>query len=223
MEPGVKFREAVLAACVALTAARFRSVREEQWRADLRDGPAMGISVSALLFGALRSSVTSRIHEVSLRCSMCLQRITKGENMKLVLGTLATAVALAGIVTVGVQTNSANDGSLLKAPMEARGVAGYEGWWSSTPLDGSPVGPNETVAINTASGKIVDYFNREKAAAGQQMSAADANFNVIPDPSWPANSVVIIDTATGKVIEDFLVDEKGWAVLTDEDGNSYSG
>jgi hypothetical protein len=35
------------------------------------------------------------------------------------------------------------------------------------------------------------------------------DFQVVPDPKWPANSVVIIDTATGKIIEDFVVNEKG--------------
>ncbi|PRB44989.1 hypothetical protein CQ020_01835 [Arthrobacter sp. MYb23] len=219
----MKFRESVLAVCVALTAARFRSLREEQWRADLRDGPEMGIPVSALLFGAIRSSVTSRIHEVLLRCRTLLQRFTKGENMKLALGALGTAVALAALIAVGVQGNGtgANDGSLARSPIEDRIVGGYEGWWSSTPLDGSPIGPDETVAVNTTSGEIVDYFNRAKASAGEQMTAADSTFNVTPDPDWPANSVVIIDTATGHVIEDFPVDEKGWPKLTDESG--YSG
>lgn len=223
MEPGMRFRESVLTVCVALTAARYRSVREEQWRADLRDGPEMGIPVSALLVGALRSSLTSRIHEVLLRCSRLLSRLTKGENMKLALGALGTAVALAGLIVVGTQGSGAgvaNDGTLARSPIEDRIVAGYEGWWSSTPLDGSPIGPDETVAINTASGKIVDYFNRARSAAGEQTTAADSTFSVTPDPTWPANSVVIIDTATGKVIEDFPVDEKGWPILRDENGSS---
>lgn len=52
--------EAVLAVSVALTPVRLREAREEQWRADLRDGPGMGISEKWLLFGALYSSATAR-------------------------------------------------------------------------------------------------------------------------------------------------------------------
>lgn len=73
-------QEAILAACLALTPARHRSVREEQWRADLRDGPGMGISTSALLLGAARSSMASRFYELKHRGGIILSRITKGKT-----------------------------------------------------------------------------------------------------------------------------------------------
>jgi len=46
---------------------------------------------------------------------------------------------------------------------------------------------------------------------------------VAPDPMWPASSIVIIDTATDKVIEDFPVDEKGRVIYTREDGTTFVG
>jgi D-alanyl-D-alanine carboxypeptidase len=42
---------------------------------------------------------------------------------------------------------------------------------------------------------------------------SEVHFDVVQDPNWPAKSVVIFDTATGKVIESFAVDEKGRPVL----------
>jgi hypothetical protein len=65
--------------------------------------------------------------------------------------------------------------------------------------------PQETVAVNTRTGKIVDAFNR----ATNSTRISDVKFTPVPDDSWPANSIVIIDTASGKLIEDFLVDENG--------------
>lgn len=102
--------------------------------------------------------------------------------MRLVLGALGTAVVLAGVVASGIQANATtgpNEGSLLKVPLEDRTVGGYDGWWNSTPVDGSPAGPEETVAINTARGKIVDYYNRSKAAAGQSLSTEDTDYRVV--------------------------------------------
>ena len=81
----MRFTEAVFASAVALTLVRLREVREEQWRADLRDGPAMGISAKSLLFGAVRSSAMARSHELLHRCGKVLSRIKKGENLRLVL------------------------------------------------------------------------------------------------------------------------------------------
>ena len=137
----MKPQEAVLAVCLALTPARLRRIREEQWKADLLDGPGMGISPATLLFGAACSSAASRFYDLKHRGGMILSHITKGENMKLVIGALGTAVVLAGAVAVSVQANATTPqdaGSQLKAAMADAHVAGYEGWWNSTPLDGSP-------------------------------------------------------------------------------------
>ncbi len=100
----MKPQEAVLAVCLALTPARLRRIREEQWKADLLDGPGMGISPATLLFGAACSSAASRFYDLKHRGGMILSHITKGgENMKLVIGALGTAVVLAGAVAVSVQ------------------------------------------------------------------------------------------------------------------------
>lgn len=222
----MRLGEAMLTVCLALTPVHLRSLREEQWRADLLDGPGMGISSSAVLFGAACSSVTSRIHELKRRGGMIMSRIIKGENMKLVLGAVGTAVAMAAVVAVGIQTNATtvqDDASQFKGPVADRPIGGYEGWWNSTHLDGTPAGPAETVAVNTNTGKIVDYSNMARSAAGQVLTAADATYVAVPDPTWPASSIVIIDTATDKVIEDFPVDEKGRVIYTREDGTTFVG
>ncbi len=222
----MRLDEAILTVCLALTPAHLRSLREEQWRADLLDGPGMGISTSAVLFGAASSSVTSRIHELKRRGGMIMSRIIKGENMKLVLGAVGAAVAIATVVAVGIQANATtvqDDASHFKGPVADRPIGGYEGWWNSTHLDGTPAGPAETVAVNTNTGKIVDYSNMARSAAGQVLTAADATYVVVPDPTWPASSIVIIDTATDKVIEDFPVDEKGRVIYTHEDGTTTVG
>ncbi|MFK0038485.1 hypothetical protein ACIQTW_01430 [Paenarthrobacter sp. NPDC090517] len=122
--------------------------------------------------------------------------------MKLLLGAFGTAVVLAGAVAVSVQANATtphDDAFSYKGPVADRPIGGYEGWWNSSHLDGTPAGPEETVAVNTNTGKT----NWAKNAAGQVLTAADATYNVVPDPTWPASSIVIIDTSTGKVIEDF--------------------
>ena len=75
------------------------------------------------------------------------------------------------------------------------------------------------MSVNTRTGKVVDAFNRSMNEAGKVTNVSDINFTVIPDPEWPANSVVIIDTASGDVIESFPVDDNGKPVM-DTSGNS---
>lgn len=103
---GVRRTEALLAICVALTPRHLRAVREEQWRADLRDGPGLGISPSSLMFGALCSSVTARFHELLFRGSMLLSRFIKGDNMKLALGMVGAAAVLMGGAFAGIQAST---------------------------------------------------------------------------------------------------------------------
>jgi hypothetical protein len=169
----------------------------------MRDGPELGISPSSLLFGALCSSMIARFYDAVHRGSLLLSQFKRGKNMKLVLGMIGAAVVVAGGAAVGVQ---AVQPKTALPSMESMTIGGYEGWWNSTPISGNTEGlPQETVAVNTRTGKVVDAFNR----ATKSTSISDVSFEVVPDPSWPANSVVIIDTASGKVIEDFLVNEKG--------------
>ena len=89
-------------------------------------------------------------------------------------------------------------------------VGGYEGWWNATPASGNTAGlPQETVAVNTRTNKVVDAFSRKINDAGRATLIPDVPYTVVPDPSWPADSVIIIDVATNKVIEDFRVDLNG--------------
>ncbi len=89
-------------------------------------------------------------------------------------------------------------------------MGGYEGWWNATPASGSAVVlPQENVAINTRTNTVVDAFNRRINDAGRPTLITDVPYTVVPDPSWPADSVVIVDTATNSVIEQFRVDLNG--------------
>ncbi|WP_459793891.1 hypothetical protein [Arthrobacter sp. AD-310] len=99
-------------------------------------------------------------------------------------------------------------------------VGGYEGWWNATPLSGDASGlPQETVAVNVRTGQVVDAFNRALNDAGKVTHISDVDYTVVPDPAWPADSVVIIDTATGEVIESFPVNQNGEPIF-DATGNA---
>ncbi|MFJ6313703.1 hypothetical protein [Pseudarthrobacter oxydans] len=75
------------------------------------------------------------------------------------------------------------------------------------------------MAVNTTTGKVVDAFNRSINDAGRVTSVSDVDYAVVPDTAWPADSVVIIETATGEVIESFPVNQNGEPVY-DATGNS---
>lgn len=205
----------VLAVCTALMPSHLRQVREEQWVADLRDGPELGISRSSLLYGAVCSSVSARVRDLESRCQALFSNQNKGEIMKLGIGLLGTAALIVGGLYAGIQAPVPQ-----AAAPNASPVGGYEGWWNSTPVSGIVEGlPRETVSVNTRTGKVVDAFNRSMNEAGKVTNVSDVDFTVIPDPEWPANSVVIIDTASGDVIESFPVDDNGEPIM-DASGNS---
>lgn len=65
------------------------------------------------------------------------------------------------------------------------------------------------VAINTRTNKVVDAFSRRINDAGRSTLITDVPYTVVPDPSWPADSVVIMDTATNRVIEQFRIARHG--------------
>ena len=205
----------VLAVCTALMPSHLRQVREEQWVADLRDGPELGISRSSLQYGAVCSSVSARVRDLESRCQALFSNQNKGEIMKLGIGLLGTAALIVGGLYAGIQAPVPQ-----AAAPNASPVGGYEGWWNSTPVSGIVEGlPRETVSVNTRTGKVVDAFNRSMNEAGKVTNVSDVDFTVIPDPEWPANSVVIIDTASGDVIESFPVDDNGEPIM-DASGNS---
>jgi hypothetical protein len=99
----MKNTEGLLALCLVLTPAALREVREEQWRADLRDGPAMGISEESLLLAAVRSSTSARFQDVLHRGGTLLSRLQNGGNMKVALGIAGTTAVLAVGAAAAIQ------------------------------------------------------------------------------------------------------------------------
>ena len=93
-----------------------------------------------------------------------LLQIKEGENMKLVLGIAGAAALLIGGAAVGIQANANNtDTPAPRTPVADRPIGGYEGWWNSTPVDRSVEGlPQETVTVDTRTGKIIDAYNRTR-------------------------------------------------------------
>ncbi|WP_343317357.1 hypothetical protein AAFM46_08195 [Arthrobacter sp. TMP15] len=95
------------------------------------------------------------------------------------------------------------DGNPTTGPVRVITIDGYEGWWNSTPENGDLRRlPNETVAVNTRSNKVVDGYNRTT-------KSTKISYTVHPNPAWPQESVIIIDTATNKIVDSFPVDENG--------------
>ena len=138
----------------------------------------------------------------------------------IILGYKAGARRLAAvgvILTAGVSLSAcggaakaAGTPTALPPASSESPVGGYEGWWNATPASGNTAGlPQEAVAVNTRTNKVVDAFSRRINDAGRATLITDVPYTVVPDPSWPADSVVIIDAATNMVIEDFRVDLNG--------------
>ncbi|WP_104053961.1 MULTISPECIES: hypothetical protein [unclassified Arthrobacter] len=89
-------------------------------------------------------------------------------------------------------------------------IGGYEGWWNSTPVSGDTTGlPDETVAVRTDTGEIVDASTRNASGQAEAVHPDDVEYAVVTDPVWPKQSVVIIDTETSEVIESFPIDSTG--------------
>lgn len=124
-------------------------------------------------------------------------------------GPATTAALLAGMLLVNGCTNN-TEPAAASAATDAPVTGGYEGWWNSTPVSGDASGlPDETVAVRTDTGSIVDASARDANGQAAAVDPDDVDYTVVPDPAWPKQSVVIIDTATGQVIESFPVDSDG--------------
>jgi len=139
-----------------------------------------------------------------------------GDIIKNKLLTAAAALALLAAVPLGIGAAQSAAAENASRPVPSAGsrpdgpVGGYEGWWNATPASGSGRAlPQETVAVNTETNKVVDAFNRGINDAGRATKLTDVDYTVVPDPAWPDHSVVIIDTATNRVIADFRVDARG--------------
>ena len=140
-------------------------------------------------------------------------------KVRLGLAGFAAAIALAGCAS-GESASPEAVPSVAAAVEPSPTVGGYEGWWNATPLSGDATGlPEETVAVNTRTGKVVEAFNRSINDAGRVTNVSDVDYAVVPDTAWPVDSVVIIETATGEVQESFPVNQNGEPVY-DATGNS---
>lgn len=135
---------------------------------------------------------------------------TEARRLAAVGLVLAAGVSLSACGGAAKAAGTSSAPAPAAATPEEAAVGGYEGWWNSTPASGNTAGlPQEAVAVNTRTNTVVDAFSRTINDAGRATLITDVPYTVVPDPSWPAESVVIIDTATNKVIEDFRVDLNG--------------
>lgn len=143
---------------------------------------------------------------------------TRAPHLATVVWLLAAGVSLSACGgtaeaagNAGAPPTSAESSTAASAAASSEtAVGGYEGWWNATPASANTAGlPQETVAINTRTNTVVDAFSRKINDAGRPTKITDVAFTVDPDPSWPADSVIIIDTGTNRVIETFFVDVNG--------------
>jgi hypothetical protein len=119
----------------------------------------------------------------------------------LVLGTIMGTSMAVQAATAPAKEDPAGAGST---------IGGYEGWWNSTPVWGDAKGlPRETVTVDTNTGEIIDAFNRTLNDAGRPTRVSDVSYKVSRDAAWPRDSIVIVDTSTGKVIEQFPARDAG--------------
>jgi hypothetical protein len=122
-----------------------------------------------------------------------------------------TTALLIGVTLVlgGCSSKTQASAALEPSPTEEP-IAGYEGWWNSTPVSGDTTRlPDETVAVRTDTGEIVDASTRNASGQAEAVHPDDVEYAVVTDPAWPKQSVVIIDTETSEVIESFPIDSTG--------------
>lgn len=89
--------------CLALTPGALRDIRREQWAADLRDAQSIGMSSKAVLIGIATAAIHLRVSH-TIMSTQGVSSLSKGKNMKVTLLTICSALALAVVGAVGVQT-----------------------------------------------------------------------------------------------------------------------
>ena len=89
----------------------------------------------------------------------------------------------------------------------AQNLGGLEGWWNGTPdapcdeWDQEIQDHPDVVQINTSDGTMMEADYRTDLSALGAYATLSGDFKVPnPDPSWPEDSVVIIDARTGEVL-----------------------
>ena len=121
-----------------------------------------------------------------------------------------TALLIAGMISLSGCSVGTGALPVSEPAAVAEAAVGYEGWWNGTPTSGDSSGlPDETVAVNTDTGKIVEASIRDDSGQAEAVNPEDVDYTVTADPNWPSQSVVIIDTGTDEVITSFHVDSAG--------------
>ncbi|WP_269936520.1 hypothetical protein [Arthrobacter sp. HY1533] len=81
-------------------------------------------------------------------------------------------------------------------------IGGFENIWNSTPVEGDASElPRETVTVVSETGRIFDAMRRTPDGTAEAVAPEDINYKVHVDDSWPKNHAMVIDTATGKVLD----------------------
>jgi hypothetical protein len=100
---GVNLQQLAMNLCLALTPARQREVRREQWGADLRDAHSLGMDHRAVLIGAASAALHLRAAHI-IMSTQGIDSFSKGKNMKTAIITIFSTLILAGAAVVGAQS-----------------------------------------------------------------------------------------------------------------------
>ena len=116
---------------------------------------------------------------------------------------MTAVVAMMALTGCSAQANASAE--VAKGITSTRGencTGGFETIWNSTPVDGNVSElPLETVTVVSETGRILDAMRRTSAGTAEAVAPESVDYKVNVDPSWPKNHAVMIDTATGKVLE----------------------
>ncbi|GAA5227048.1 hypothetical protein GCM10025778_15810 [Paeniglutamicibacter antarcticus] len=203
----MKCEKLVLAVCLALSPAKSRAIRREQWAADLRDCAELEIPRSALLIGALRSSTTARIHDIIERASKTPSHATRGINMRSTIGILAMGLTIVSGAAVGIHEILP---SVQKNPHAEQSITGNATQEKSVSIEPDSLHfPPETLIVNTASDNVLDAFDRARDTGMQVTLVSDKRYSVTIDPSMSMDSVAIIDVKSGSILDSFPMNNNG--------------
>lgn len=123
-------------------------------------------------------------------------------NSRNILAMTAVVVMMA-LTGCSAQANASPEaaGGITSAPGE-KCTGGFESIWNSTPVDGNVSEfPHETVTVVSETGRIFDAMRRTADGTAEPVAPESVDYKVNVDPSWPKNHAVMIETATGKVLE----------------------
>lgn len=120
---------------------------------------------------------------------------------------MTAVVAMMALTGCSAQANaSAEAAKGITSTPGKKCTGGFEAIWNSTPVDGDVSGlPQETVTVVSETGRIFDAMRRGSDGTGEAVALESLDYKVNVDPSWPKNHAVMIDTATGKVLETFKI------------------